>query len=288
MDNLPFRSNEDRKKELELRKDVLVKYFPDWPIHILIENRIDDLKSKDHGMVRCVGRKSFRSGYIYQFELYRDWKHLPYQGAQPACLGGGSFSIIGGDGPNEDGYWTTKGFFRGLEPYLDAKCRRLDTIAFIEIPDPDTWLEESHSDRFTKKRPGNRKSHREYRYTLIKVKSFLGDLEFATLVSKYDFVVSETDGFYHDMMIHTGKYIKWDMHKEAKQSLGPYLEHYQNYHPKTALMEFILGYAADTCTCLSKFSDEEFGHISAIKKISFILVRDTWKHFLTSYDRGNP
>lgn len=272
----PFWKSEYRIKILEGHADLLNKYLVGWPTYINLEDRIDDLTSKDYGKVRCIGRRKFRSGYIYQFELYKQWPSP--QADQPPTLNCGYFSLVGGHGPNTDGYWYTKGFFRGLD---------LSEIAFVEIPDPDVWLEESHSDRFTKPRPlsirrRSTEACRNYNYTMIKVKGFLKDLEFATLVSKYDFVVSETDGFYHDMMAHIGNYIKKDDHKDSKASLVPYLEKYQNYSPKSELLEFIFGYSADVCVPISEFSKREFERISAEKKVSPDQIRSVLDHFIKS------
>lgn len=267
----PFWKSEYRIKILEQRETLLNKYLFGWPVYIDLEDRIDDLTSKDYGKVRCVGRKKFRSGYIYQFELYKQWPSS--QAYQPPTLDCGYYSLVGGNGPNTDGYWSTKGFFRGLD-LLD--------ISFVEIPDPDIWLEESHSDRFTKPRPYSTKKSRDYNYTMIKVKGFLKDLEFVTLVSKYDFVVSETDGFYHDMMVHVGNYIKSDVHKSSKVSLVSYLKKYQNYATKSELLEFIFGYAADVCVSFSDFSKREFEQISLAKKVSPEQIKSVLDHFIKS------
>lgn len=283
---LPFCTDKDRKGELDLRKDMLIKYFPDWPIDILLEERPEYLKSKDHGLVRCVGRKSFRRGYIYQFEWCESWRKLS-SFVQNPDLQGGLFTVIGGKGPNEHGYWHNKGFFRGLSLFYHFKNGikpEMLQIAFVEVPDPDIWLEESHSDRFMKPR-GPRKTPRDYRYSLKKVKGVLRDLEYATLASKYDFVVSETDAFYHDMISHVGRYIKYDPHQQSKRELGPYLKHYETYQPKSELLEYIFGYTADTCLCLRKWNLEDAVRIALNRKTYVNVVEQTFQDFLASYQK---
>lgn len=280
---MTFRTDKNRKEELELRKHFLTKYFPDWPIDILLENRAGYLKDKDCGSVRCVGRKNFDDGYIYQFEFCSEWKMCPF-GYQPFDLGGGLFTSIGGDGPNEDGYWCNKGFFRGWISWIRKEFQSTH-IAFIEIPDPDIWLKEANCGRYTTSKPGSRKRCRDYQYSLIKVSGILGDLEFATLSTKYDFIVSETDGFYHDMMVHVGRYIKYDYHCETKKLLSSYLDSYEKFSQKSPLLEYIFGYAADTSCPFAEWSDKESGSVSRIKKVSLEEVKMTLKTFLNFHER---
>lgn len=197
-------------------------YFPDWPNYTFpYPCRPSELSKKDCRKFTCVGTKPNPDGpgTIYQFQNKPvvDFS-VPLYAAEPGYPDG----VV----MNEDGYWTWPGGFRGLHKGKDS---------FLEIPCIQAI------------------QHALNRvYTVAAVKNIIGDLEFATLKSKHDFVISEEDGFFHDMMGHVAVVVcapQCCSRTQARMCIV--LDYYSTWKkdindPTTlSLLEFCFGLASD-------------------------------------------
>lgn len=192
--------------------------MPDFPRPISFLSREPWMREKDDGQVICVGRR------------YHSVGGFIYQFIWYACWG---VPAAGSQRPVERGHWNGgSGFMSFYE----------GDYAFVEIPDVNVW-------RYYQCEPAT---------AFHFVDGYLGDLEFAILSVKHDFIVSTGRGFYHDMLHHVrirGSPTRFGTVDDLKLAIEAYslLQYGSSY--ADGIVEFALGLHADTCT---KFDPERF------------------------------
>jgi hypothetical protein len=232
----PITKTRDREYVTTRFDDItlVTSYFPKWPVDCKLELRSRELKAKDGRCHYCIGSRpndDDLNGTIYQFATKTrcDLLELIATGpAEPFQASGADVVTL----PNGDTYWTSPGGFRGL--FTKAGGGE----SYVEIPCPIA-LQETLGEE----------------YSIAMVHDLIGDLEYATLASTHDFVISDGEQFYHDMMGHVvfQLYERCYMEIRWRNPLRKVLEFYHNWKQDTMnysprdlpVIEFCLGFAAD-------------------------------------------